>query len=182
MNIHLFATKISCECQPQFEPYLNEDLTKNHFCDEKFPGNRLFEGPMGEDKFKLGTSSYIAIASYQHPFPERVYHLAREALLSGGFLAMDMGNPFVSNFRKKQLYKCHLCVPNLSSLVSLILTIQIAVVLGKARTDSRISLCGFGFHGLHRWDLYPWMQQLCQPCHYGGGLWSRLLEVFELLG
>ena len=26
------------------------------------------------------------------------------------------------------------------------------------------------------------MQQLCQPCHYGGGLWSRLLEVFELLG
>ena len=54
--------------------------------------------------------------------------------------------------------------------------------LGKARTDSRISLCGFGFHGLHRWDLYPWMQQLCQPCHYGGGLWSRLLEVFELLG
>ena len=88
---------------------------------------------MGEDKFKLGTSSYITIASYQHPFPERVYHLAREALLSGGFLAMDMGDPFVSNFGKKQLYKCHLCVPNLSSLVSLILTIQICRFFGQSK-------------------------------------------------
>ena len=67
------------------EPYLNDQETS--VCDQLFVGVLVFfQGSMGDDKFKLGTSSYIAIASYQHPFPERVYHLAREALLSGGCL------------------------------------------------------------------------------------------------
>eukprot|EP00435_Cladocopium_sp_Y103_P037064 s1597_g9.t1 len=57
-------------------------------------GNSNFGRSMADDKFKLGTSNYITIASYQHPFPERVYHLAREALLSGpipAYLYADSG-------------------------------------------------------------------------------------------
>ena len=38
---------------------------------------------------------YITIASYYHPYPEKVYHLAREALLQGGpipaYLYADSG-------------------------------------------------------------------------------------------
>ena len=52
-----------------------------------------FQGNMNEDKFKLATRNYIAIASYQHPFPERVYHLAREALLSGGCWVLMFHQP-----------------------------------------------------------------------------------------
>eukprot|EP00438_Fugacium_kawagutii_P020901 Skav211792 [mRNA] locus=scaffold305:240229:245947:+ [translate_table: standard] len=47
-------------------------------------GNANFGRTMNEDKFHLHTGNYILIASYYHPTPEKVYHLAREALLSGG--------------------------------------------------------------------------------------------------
>ncbi|CAK9065116.1 Cathepsin B-like cysteine proteinase 5 (Cysteine protease-related 5) [Durusdinium trenchii] len=49
---------------------MNEDLLSRFILDE--------------DKFKLATSNYIQIASYKHPFPARVYHLAREAIMTGG--------------------------------------------------------------------------------------------------
>eukprot|EP00913_Durusdinium_trenchii_P007503 g7052.t1 len=47
-------------------------------------GNSNFGRSIDEDKFKLATSNYIQIASYKHPYPARVYHLAREAIMTGG--------------------------------------------------------------------------------------------------
>ncbi|CAL1141511.1 unnamed protein product [Cladocopium goreaui] len=58
-------------------------------------GNSGFGRTLGEDKFTLTTRKYITIASYYHPYPEKVYHLAREALLQGGpipaYLYADSG-------------------------------------------------------------------------------------------
>lgn len=45
--------------------------------------------------YSAGPGKYITIASYYHPYPEKVYHLAREALLQGGpipaYLYADSG-------------------------------------------------------------------------------------------
>ena len=62
-------------------------------------------GSLGEDKFQGRTSTYYQIASYQHQDPARVYHLAREALLSGGTLKLfEENTPKLPGFSRFFLF------------------------------------------------------------------------------